>query len=651
MSLEVQNQIRVDYTAANGGVNGAGAAEVNVPVGQGGNDTTNSAGVELGNTNTTGEKKTVRQAGEVDTRLNDIAKKTGLDKNTLVELIQKMTGKSYEDLLKLSQTDYNNLTVGLELILKSCIVNGKIDNSKLEKAIKDYSIASKTGWSLKGFYEQQQNVKKSTITQRLIETNCLDKAIDPNDPNYDSKMEAAIEKFFEKTLLSRINKNTSQAQREQIYKAQIQTFGRLLVNTPDGRDKELLGAAIDKLYRSNILSATKAGIDAMETTEAKANFARLVNKDYEKIVTTASDYEEDVYMNSKDAQGLAHVIFENLNADDVNKSIVDMKDKALAFYLKNKETLAIIAKKTDNQEKLTPEEEAIKRESENLYHARYAGAISGIACSTNSTVREERKPLLQTVTTDAYTIGEKAGNDFYREVIEQVSAYVEEHHEILTMSKDDFEKLMNEVTEGNYSVIVEDKAKGTRTELKAPSAANNKVTTQTVTADVKNTVSNDKNTDFGYKLNENVPQLTAPVTKLEQLYAQSNQQSQDAKPLYTDSTYQLQAVASVGSVEEVKTYAKATSNSYIEIALKLLNFSHISIELQKWALDKYDLLNNNLKAMACNNMKNPENKKEACDLITTVESLQRVQCNNGAVDKHIDGLIKEKQELMGVSCT
>ena len=64
-------------------------------------------------------------------------------------------------------------------------------------------------------------------------------------------------------------------------------------------------------------------------------------------------------------------------------------------------------------------------------------------------------------------------------------------------------------------------------------------------------------------------------------------------------------------------------------------------------MGQYDLLNNNLKAMACNNMQNNGNKMEACRRITTVESLQDVQCNNGAVKKYVDGLIEEKQELMG----
>ena len=190
--LEASNT-NIPNSVVNGG-------EISAPT-----DTLNATGAT-----TDVELKTKRSAGEVSQALDKISKQTGLNINKLLEIIEKMTGKSLTDLQNIEQNELTNITTGLGKILNDCKVNGVIDNSRLEKAINDYNIAIQTLWTLDGFYKQQQNVKKSTLTERLIETDCLDEALDPNAHDYEAKMEAAIEKFFEKTLLSRISPNTPQ---------------------------------------------------------------------------------------------------------------------------------------------------------------------------------------------------------------------------------------------------------------------------------------------------------------------------------------------------------------------------------------------------------------------------------------------------------
>lgn len=509
VELNKQQNIILTGSAPVGPTEGTNATRVSVPIGQVNDVVANEDTTKFGTT-TTSEQTTLRQAGEVDKTLGDITNKTGLSKNELLELIKKITGKSYEDLLNLKQADYNNLTKGLELIIISCKVNGEIDSAKLEQATKDYNIASQTGWSLKGFYDHQKNVKKSSIVDRLIDANCLGKAIDPNDPDYDAKMEAAIEKFFEKTLLSRIDKNTPLAEREKIYKAQLQTFGRLLVNTPEGRDKELLGAAIDKLYRSNIVSAANAGIDAMETVESKANFAKHI--DYKESVTTASAYEEGVYMTTEQAQQLAHIKYNNMNANDIESDMLVMKNEATEFFEKNKEILAIIDKKIEKHEELTEEEKAIKRERENLHKARYAGATTGIANSQNPTVAEERETLLSTMTADIHEIGEKAGNSFYQEVLTEVAKFVKEHPEVMTLSETEFEQLMDKVTENISDIKYSDIAKT--------------VVPQTTTKQSQSTPAVEVKGSFGVPQKEAPANLMAPVNQISQLYSTPTQETE-----------------------------------------------------------------------------------------------------------------------------
>ncbi len=502
MSLDALKQKNIAITAPNsslevGGAN-AESAKINVPIGQG---TELGAPVDELKASSNAEQvkiTSLRSETEVKNALKNISVQTGLNINELLDIINKMTGKSLSDLQNIQQSEFTNITTGLGKILNSCKVDGKIDSAKLEEAIKNYGIAIQTGWSLDGFFKQQQNVKKSSITERLLDTNCFDKneikpfldeilagrdinslteaeqkeiknqAIEKylsklSNEEYEAVMEVALENFFEKTLLSQINKNTPQAKREQIYKAQLQTYGRLLVNTTKGRDRELLGSAIDKLYRTNIVPAAQAGLQAMETEEAKANFARHI--DLKEAVTTASKYEEDVYMTKKEAQELANLKYGHMNAEDIKTDLPIMKQEAEVFFEKNKEILAIIDEKIKNNEELTKEELAIQRERENLHLGRYAGATTGIATSKNSTVVPVKEELLTTVNTDAYEIGQKAGNDFYREVLTQVAEYAESLPE---EERANFVALMEKTIGENYTKVTNDIDKGTTTELSAP---------------------------------------------------------------------------------------------------------------------------------------------------------------------------------------
>ena len=580
------------------------------------------------------ELKTKRSAGEVSQALDKISKQTGLNINKLLEIIEKMTGKSLTDLQNIEQSELTNITTGLGKILNDCKVNGEIDNIKLEKAINDYNIAIQTGWSLDGFYNQQQNVKKSTLAERLVDTNCLTEALDPNDADYDTKMEAAIEKFFEKTLLSRISPDTPQKEREQIYKAQLQTYGRLLINTTEGRDKELLGSAIDKLYRKNIVPAAKVGIQAMETEEAKANFAKHI--DLKEAVTTDSEYEKDVYMTQNEAQELANLKYGNMNAKDIEADLPVMKEEAEEFFEKYKNILAIIDKKKD--EELTPEERAIKRERDNLHIGRYAGATTGIANSSNSTVVPVKEELVTTVNADAYEIGEKAGNDFYREVLTQVVNYVRSLPED---AQPEFEAFLKETIGENYTKVANDIANGTKTELSAPSA---QIKTEAPVTESRENVAEvaDKNTvDTRYNANVDI-NPTKAQTMTAELYA-NNPAIEPVKEIKEAPQNEAEAVK--GGLKAVKEFIKTTRTNIIDTALNILDLNNVGETVKSWAFEKIEMLNDSQLANVCNNMKNNGNKMKAADMIHSYDALKTVDSNNNLVRKHIQERLESLEEL------
>lgn len=645
------------------------AASINIPVGQGVEVPTNEDTLSTNTDLTSSESHTLRSENEVNSVLDNIAKKFNLIREDVVTLIQRIANKNFEDLLNMGTNEYTKLTKGIDSILQDCIVNNEIDNTKLEKAINDYNIALQTGWSIDGFRKQQLNVQKSTITERLAETNCFDKetikpfieeALNGRDINnlnekelkevkrqaiekylstltteeYDETMEVALENFFEKLLLSNIDENMPAEERKKIYREQLQTFGRLLVNTENGRDRELLGSAIDKLYRTNIVPAAKAGISAMSTEESKANFAKHI--DLKEAVTTDSKYEKNVYMTKDQAEELAFVKYGNMRAEDIKEDLPVMEEEAKIFFEKNKEILAIIDEKLENNIELTKDELAIQRERENLHTSRYSGATAGIANSENSSVIENKKELLTELISDLKEIENKTGHKFYQEVMNEVSNFVKENPTLMTLTETEFTELLDEVTEKvgvtKYSELNNQK-----------SYVNNQE--QEVSNDNNNTKTPSQ-TSIGFE-EKNAP--IATNISVEELYAQSYKDLISSNTVTESSESAPKNLAEArkkGSIEKIKEFAETQGESYLNVALDLLsNYSNLSANLMTWALARIWGLDNSQIADACNKIKNNDNKMEVGSKITTLEALQKVNCNNGLVAQFFEERIEELKEL------
>ncbi len=510
--------------------------------------------------------QTKRTTKELFNSVSSLLKQYGISLSEVetLALLERIAGCKQEVLLNVENVELKKHLGCLEAALKKQGKKGaEINLEKLAKLANDYNIVIHTGWTIEGFDKYNKNVKKSTIQDRLIATGCLSDELDVNDPNYTSKMEAAIEKFFEKTLLNRIKANTPQKEREKIYKGQLQTFGRLLVNTPDGPDKELLGAAIDKLYRSNIIPAAKAGLISMNTEEAQANFAKYI--DLREAITTESEYEQGVYLSEDEAKELSNLRYSYMSAKDIKEELPALREEAIEFFDKNKDALIEINRKLESlknnpnlkpEDILSKEEIALLREKNNLHTARYSGAITGIGSSVNSSVIESRKELLTTINSDAYNISETCNNNFYREVMQNVNEYVEAHPEALAMSKEDFINLMDEVTSGNYTTVANDIANGTETELAKPKAP---------ISNSNNTNSEPENVQgkLGFGEKENPVSLNPSKNSVQTLY---NTQTTNVTPTIVVSKNENEKPAHTNNdiLTSIKENGIKGFNSYVE---------------------------------------------------------------------------------------
>ena len=579
------------------------------------------------------ETTTVRSEAQVNNVLDNIAKQFNLSRNEVTNIIKSMTGKTFEDLLNLETAEYNKLTKGLELILKDCVIDNKIDADILQQAIRDYSVATQTGWSLEGFYNQQKNVKKSSIQERLIATGCLEGPLDPNDPNYEQKMEVAIENFFQKTLLSKINENTPQKERERIYKGQLQTFGRLLVNTPNGRDKELLGAAIDKLYRSNIVSAAKAGLQSLDSEEARANFAGHI--DYEEAVMTESEYETGVLMTRDDAKELAQLIYGNVDIEELRKDMEEMREAAETFFSEYNQNIAEIEEKIKNGEKLTEEELYIIRQRDVLYTDRYSGMITGVAGNNNSTVIPDIKGILSDINWDTYEIGKVAGNDFYKNVL---TGSVKSANSLPnSKEKQEIISALKETLGENYDEIAISIKTGKEPNLYEPQllSTNLKNNTQTIT-NAQPTV--EKYTSSLAPKTETCdftrPQvLQQNLTKIEDKEEANKVTTAEKEKDFTEAVKK-------GSTREILTKAKDLKISNFELSFTLLREKVTDLGVKV-----FDRLGKPAQVLAFNKINNNEGAIAAAKVMDA-EQLEKVDCVSFYLDEQVDKIKEEKQEKM-----
>lgn len=602
-----------------------------VPMAAASNVPANEDTIVTNNTQNYVEATTIRSEQEVNRVLDNIANHFNLSRNEVTNIIKSMTRKTFEDLLNLETAEYNKLTKGLELILKDCVVDNKIDANILQQAIRDYSVATQTGWSLEGFYNQQKNVKKSTIQERLVATGCLSAPLDPNDPNYEAKMEVAIENFFKKTLLSKINENTPQAERERIYKAQLQTFGRLLVNTPAGRDKELLGAAIDKLYRSNIVSAAKAGIQSMDSEDARANFAGYI--DYEEAVMTESEYETGVLMTREDARELANIIFGNINYEEVQTRMEEAREAAETFFAEYAENIAEIEEKIRNGQKLTKEEEYIIRQRDVLHTDRYSGMITGIAGSNNSTVLPNIEGILGELNWDTFEIGKNAGNDFYKDVLTGVVESVNKLPESVSKKelvatlkgtfRENYDEISNYINTGKEPNLYEP-------QLLSPNFSNNNQAV--IVESAKETY------------------ITALAPKTEscdntrvEVLKQSLKLIEDGKVekiSKVEKEKDFTEAVKKGSSREILAKAKDLKISNFELSFTLLREKVTDLGVQI-----FDRLGRPAQVLAFNKINNNEGAIAAAKVMDA-EQLEKVDCVSFYLDEQVDKIKEEKEEKM-----
>lgn len=484
-------------------------------------------------------------------------------------ILYRISGMNEKQFENADESKIKQVLDCLKAAIKDSIVDGKIDIEKAGKFGNKYYIALSTGWSSIEKYKENQSGE--SLSARMERFFGLDKKGIKFAELPEAKIKEYLQRYFNEFFVKKLKAAKTPQAKENILRQQLQDFGKLLNNTPDS-EKAVFKQAITSLLADNRIKGLDATLASFDTQAARTEWANSWStKDYEEFATTP-DVEGNVPAQKDVTAGVAKISAQK-SEDNLTATHKELNDEATKFFTENKEALAKIDEKIAKGEVLTEEEKALKLKRDNYFVAVSAGEISGTAI--NTVINEEaKKAILDTMNKDAHKL------PIYRDVIKQVNEFVEEHPEALTIPKEELVKLLDEVTNGNYSAI----AQNPSAELKAPREE------KAGTTEIVNTKSKEEfeaaQARLAAKSNEiynnsvvQQPQFTVETTQ----QAKENDNARlTASEIYTLKNQALQSAVNISE------YLKQTGESKFGFATEAFKkFGEIGTTTQNWAMNYF----------------------------------------------------------------
>ena len=520
------------------------------------------------------EKKNTSKLDELLEKLCAEFSKLGLKPEELKNsgILYRISGMNQKQIESATDAQLKQVVDCLKAAIKDSVVDGKIDLEKAGKLGNTYFIAVNTGWTIEGFKKHNDSVKKSSLLERLKETGCL-----KNDATLENtkteELQKALFDFFNKTLLTPLKNAKSAKEKASIYKGQLQTFGRLIINTPD-EEKAIFKQAIATLAADNRLKGLNAVLASFETPQAKEAWADSWSVEELSQAMGTKDVEGNV-PTDKDQTAMVAGIFAEKSEESIKETYSQMSEPAKQFFQENADKLKAIKEKEAKGIELTEEEKELVAQRD-LYKNLYSGAMSGTAVNTK-VAQENKKEILGTMNKDAYNL------PIYREVLKQVNEFVEEHPEALTMPKEELVKLLDEVTNGNYSTV----ATNSNAELKAPAEEKTGVTEIVNTKsenEYKEAQTRQQTLMSQIKANSESAESTFTVDKSVKKETETKTDKETASDFYA---LELKNKA-FRSAENITKYLKETGESKFGFATEVFKkFSDMGSTTQDWAMNYF----------------------------------------------------------------
>lgn len=504
-----------------------------VPVGQTGN--------VVGNVNTTAtsssvinpeQPQTKRTIDELYNSISALCQVTGLDlaEAKAMGLLSIISGKAEEDLLNAEQGEINKIIAEIQNAINAI----KEDIDAIRNNQKDLSfqlIINYTrllkgeipeGWtSVESFRKAQ---RRGNAPESLAERINRMYGCDITKMSKEA-LAKKLEAYFYTYLITEQENGKSP---EEIKNLQMTDFSKLLFNSSP-EEYTMFRDAIDYLITSNRDNAYLAILESFNNVEDKIAFNKSTSPEQiqdwctqagtDGIMPTEEDVDNILIATGKYDDAEQKLLKHEYYIKQVEQNYNNYSD-IINFIKENPEKVQELINK--EEDKLTSDEKRILDVHYSLRFGERALTVEAVSLSNSEYITDDEvKSLANRFQRDLYKLGNDTKSNIYREINNEIAKLVEERSEELNISKEDFEKLMNEASNGNYSIIINDLKNGTTTALNAPAEVST-ATTATVT-------SHTSESNIGITTRGSAP-ATNPQEKITTLY-----QTQPNLPESTDN--------------------------------------------------------------------------------------------------------------------
>ena len=330
----------------------------------------------------------------------------------------------------------------LDAAIKDATKNGKLDKEKAIELAKDYVIALNTRWSIEGIKKQNQKCGEQSLRERLIKAGFLKNKNGNESPE---ELEKAAELFFKKFFIGKLSDAKTEKEKNKIITEQLQTFGRILINTK-GEDRTVIVKAVKNLFKENRVEGTKNLFISAISDEQKHEMAAKLRAEMPEIAEGLSD-EALVQIES------LRVI--NLSAEDKKQLPEEVKAEWNQFCQKfSEKDREVVSNYYANRCSIDDVPENYKEAFKEYTYLvnKMSGDKIGLVPRDTALTETEQFDVNKNLDSNIQGFGDAA----YNAVQNKTAEIVDKYPEILNMSREEAVSYLDKVSDGKFSAIAKE---------------------------------------------------------------------------------------------------------------------------------------------------------------------------------------------------
>ena len=544
-------------------VSNVNTTETNYPVRQKEQESSFVNSVMTQNGSSTQSTVEAQNTSKVDKLLEKLCaefSKLGLNVNELKTkgILEKITNMSTQQIEKADDKTLERIYSALKEALKG-FKNGNIDLDALACKANDYYTILAGGWKSVSEFKRSNASSHEDISARMERFFGLAKGSFINLPK--EKIEEYLERYFNTFFQDKIKscKNPNE-----IIRLQMRDFTKLLVNTPD-EQKGIFREVVTHLLASNRLPGLQSVLQSFDSQTARTEWSDKWTAADTKSFAIRRDQQGEIPENDDVVAGIA-LITKNQSKEGIINLEKELQQDALKFFEENSEVLRLIEEKEAKGEPLTDSEKLILIICDNYIKSAKSGQLIGVAENTIID-KESQDELLSLINKDNFEL------PIYKEILEQVSKYLKEFENSLSLKVEELNEILDKATNGNYSIV----ASGSDQTLRAPGDTNTESYGSTTNSDGSFILTSPQ---IKEQAQEKIEDIRETILK----NSEDSTQDFTVEPAKTTNPLNMAGMTSKDLTEGVRTgFFKSTTEA---VLMALDQFSNLTESAREWVRGK-----------------------------------------------------------------